>query len=52
MKMWEVYYTTDTVDRNRTIVTADTFTMAYVEFTVQVSSEYTILDIRDITEVI
>ena len=52
MKMWEVYYTTDTVDRKREIVAADTFTMAYVEFTVQFSSEYYILDIKDVTEVI
>ena len=52
MKMFEVNYTTDKASKETTIITADTYTMAYLEFSVQFPSNCIILDMKEITEVI
>ena len=52
MKMFEVHYTANKSTRETTIITADTYTMAYLEFSVQFPSNCIILNMIDITEVI
>lgn len=51
MKMFEVRYSTNMENRETTIISADTYTMAYLEFSVKYPSFY-IVEMTEITEVI
>lgn len=52
MKMFEVNYTTDMANKKTAVINADTYTMAYLEFSVNFPSDCIILDMIEITEVI
>lgn len=52
MKMFEVNYTTNMSNKETTVISADTYTLAYLEFSVQFPSNCIILEMTEITEVL
>lgn len=52
MKMFEVRYSTNMSDKKTTTISADTYTMAYLEFSVNFPSNCIILEMTEITEVL